>query len=168
MLMFLPVMAFQETAAKESAPKPTLAEVMATATPYEKKRIEFYRNMPWDGIRVRGLYEKLPDGHLVVYMVIPDSPGARAGIQPGDIILTMNGEDVSKFNSSSLFHFMTSLEIGEDLIYVIKRDGKELKVPVTLTAPLESIMAEWMLEFREKKKKKMAEGTGKDGETKDW
>lgn len=155
LLGLLPVGAFQEEKPQEKPFNPQ--EILESANKYEQKRIAFYRELPWDGIRVRGLYERKPDGHLIVYMIVPDSPGERAGIQPGDIILTMNGEDASAFTSSTLFQFMTSLEVGDELIYEIKRDGKKLTIPVKLSAPTEALIAEWLLEWRSKaeEKKKM-------------
>jgi predicted metalloprotease with PDZ domain len=162
----LPAQAFQKEESK--AEKPTPAEILATAQGYELKRINFYRTMPWDGIRVRGLYEKAEDGELHVRMIVPNSPGERAGIKPGDIIVTMNGKVAKEFSSSSLFHFMTSLEIGEELIYEILRDGKKLTIPVKLTAPTEAVMAEWLLEMRAKKKwkKEQMEKKKKEAEPK--
>lgn len=155
----LPVGAFQEEKPKEKTIN--TEEVLTSANEYEQKRIAFYRKLPWDGIRVRGLYERQLDGHLVVYMVVPNSPGERAGILPGDIILTMNGEAASDFTSSTLFQFMTSLEIGDKLIYEIERNGTKLTIPVTLSAPTEALIAEWLLEWRskaeEKRKQEQAE-----------
>jgi serine protease Do len=67
----------------------------------------------------------------VVRVVEPDSPAAKAGIQPGDVIVRVNGDDVK--NATILTGILRDRKPGDQLSVVLVRAGKELTVPVTLT-----------------------------------
>lgn len=53
-----------------------------------------------------------------VYKVMPDSPGAEAGIEVGDVIQTIDGRPAGEFTMSALSDYL-------------KRDGKTVKITVT-------------------------------------
>jgi carboxyl-terminal processing protease len=42
-----------------------------------------------------GAEVRMKDGHVVIVAPLPDSPAMRAGLKPGDIVLKVNGDDVS-------------------------------------------------------------------------
>ena len=68
-----------------------------------------------------------PRGALVT-TVIKDGPGAKAGVQPGDIILTVNEHIVE--TSSELPAVVARIKPGNDATLTVWRDGKEQKVKV--------------------------------------
>ena len=68
-----------------------------------------------------------PRGALVT-TVIKDGPGAKAGVKPGDIILTVNDHVVE--TSSELPAVVARIKPGNDATLTVWRDGKEQKVKV--------------------------------------
>lgn len=59
--------------------------------------------------------------------VQPDSAAARAGFQPGDMILSIDGGGIERFEE---IRSIVSIEPGQPLTFVVRREGRE----VTLTA----------------------------------
>jgi serine protease Do len=73
---------------------------------------------------------KRPDGALVA-SVAPDSPAAKAGLQPGDVITEVNGEPVTSSGSlSSRIGLMTP---GQTAHLKVWRDKESRDVAVNLT-----------------------------------
>ena len=72
-----------------------------------------------------------PRGALVT-TVIKDGPGAKAGVQPGDIILTVNEHVVE--TSSELPAVVARIKPGNDANLTVWREGKEQKVRVKVDA----------------------------------
>jgi serine protease Do len=78
---------------------------------------------------------KLPDSRgALVRDVTAGSPGAKAGLQPGDVIRSVDGNDVAQ--SSDLPPIIGAMAPGTRVELGVLRDGKLLKVPVVL-APLD-------------------------------
>jgi len=81
------------------------------------------------GIQTRGLQPDETsadtDG-VTVADVMPGSPAAQAGVQPGDVIRKFNGRDVKDINALRTFVAQTQLNKQVDLEIV--RSGKPLKV----------------------------------------
>lgn len=86
------------------------------------------------GISVLTAQRALPDGTsaLEVYEVTPDSPGDEAGLQPGDLLVTADGESLS--TSSDLLRVRRRHAAGEALHLEVWRDGKLFEVDVILRA----------------------------------
>jgi serine protease Do len=66
----------------------------------------------------------------VVTQVDPDSPGAKAGLQIGDVITEINGEKVN--DSGELQVFVTQQRPGTKVELTILRNGKRMNMPITL------------------------------------
>jgi serine protease Do len=70
-----------------------------------------------------------PNGALVG-MVPPDGPGAKAGIKPGDVILELNGKQVT--DSRELPPKVADMKPGSEARLKIWRDGKAFDLGVTV------------------------------------
>jgi serine protease Do len=68
----------------------------------------------------------------VVTEVEPDSPGAKAGLQIGDVISEINGHQVS--DSGELQVEVEQKQPGTKIELTVLRDGKTLTVPLTIEA----------------------------------
>jgi serine protease Do len=70
-----------------------------------------------------------PRGVLVT-QVNEDTPAERAGLQDGDIILSVDGKEIK--NPSMLRNVISLSEVGQEVDLLIVRDTKEKNVSVTL------------------------------------
>ena len=66
----------------------------------------------------------------VISEVQPDSPGAKAGLKVGDVIVGLDGQKVS--DAGQLQAEVSSKHPGTKVTLDVLRDGKNLSVPVTL------------------------------------
>lgn len=62
--------------------------------------------------------------------IVPGSPAGRAGIKENDIILSINGEKLTE--DEDIRDILQKFQVGEDLELDVLRNGKEMKVKVTL------------------------------------
>ena len=65
-----------------------------------------------------------------IVSVVPDAAAAQAGIEAGDIILKINGNEVSDLQSLS--SILAELDVGQTVPVTVQRDGATRDVPVTL------------------------------------
>lgn len=84
------------------------------------------------GITVLTAQRALPDGTsaLEVYEVTPGSPGDEAGLQPGDLIITADGESLS--TSGDLLRIRRRHTVGEALHLEVWRNGTLFETDVIL------------------------------------
>ena len=89
------------------------------------------------GVALRPLDEELasqlglPDARgALVEAVGQDSPAAKAGIRPGDLIVKFNDREIRDF--SELRRRVAQSKIGEDLQVEVLRDGKKVPLKVRL------------------------------------
>jgi len=73
---------------------------------------------------------------VLVVEVSPDTPGAKAGLQPGDVVTAFNGKAVNR--SSELQRLVGAAPVGSKAELTVLRDGKT----ITLTATLEELKDE--------------------------
>jgi carboxyl-terminal processing protease len=90
------------------------------------------------------------DGQLLVVTPIDDTPAMRAGIQPQDKIIEINGNPTEKMNINEAVKLMRGT-VGSSVTIKIKR--KNLKEPLTFTLNRELIKIQFIKsEFVEDKK----------------
>jgi len=73
--------------------------------------------------------ESTPTGGVVT-QVEPDSPGAKAGLQIGDVITEIDGQKVN--DAGELQVLVGQKQPGSKIMLKVLRDGKSMTVPVTL------------------------------------
>lgn len=80
---------------------------------------------PFLGVRVRQLEEGAE-----VLEVVPESPAERAGLREGDLILAVDGEDVT--TETPLVNLIAAHEPGDTVALTIERHGREQEIEVRL------------------------------------
>jgi serine protease Do len=68
----------------------------------------------------------------VVGDVVPGSPAEGAQLEPGDVIVAIDGKPVA--SSESLTGYVRARTVGQESTLTVVRDGASREVPVTLTA----------------------------------
>ncbi|MBN1679938.1 MAG: RIP metalloprotease RseP [Anaerolineae bacterium] len=71
---------------------------------------------------------------VTVYDIMPDSPAAAAGLQEGDILLELNGEEIK---SADRFNTSISDQANETVTLLVQRDGEPFELALT-AQPVES------------------------------
>lgn len=72
-------------------------------------------------------------GHgVVVNNVFPDTPGAKAGLKPGDVIVKVQGQEVG--SPQQLQGLVERLPAGKPYEFVVMRDGKPMDLNVAVAA----------------------------------
>ena len=118
-------------------PAPLVAAFLDQA---EAGRERFAR--PWAGLRgqpveadlAEALGLEVPRG-LLVAELHPESPFARAGIAPGDVILAIDGGEVN--GAAGLRYRLSVAGPGREVAVTRLRDGRESEVTVALSPPPE-------------------------------
>jgi putative serine protease PepD len=83
----------------------------------------------YDGEGARIATASAPDG---TPPIVPGGPADQAGLEPGDVVLAIDGEAVE--GSSELIVAIRSREPGEVVTLTVRRDGEERDYEVTLGA----------------------------------
>lgn len=73
----------------------------------------------------------------VITSVVAESQASKAGLQPGDILVKINGRDVK--NAGDVRNRFGLLIVGKQVVFDILRAGKSKKITITIT-PIEEIM----------------------------
>jgi predicted Ser/Thr protein kinase len=87
------------------------------------------------------IYLEFRSGQLIVTQVLPNSPFDQASVQPGDAILSIDGQRVVSTLDSA--RILANLEIGETCHFEISHHGRKLEVLV----PVSYALALWNREM---------------------
>lgn len=94
------------------------------------------------GIMIQSLTPSLADAfHLpnttgvIVTQVTANSPAAKAGIQTGDIVQSLNGQSVT--DAVQITNIIGLLRVGDSVDVKLLRAGKTLDIPVIIASPAE-------------------------------
>ncbi|HYV19648.1 MAG TPA: PDZ domain-containing protein [Verrucomicrobiae bacterium] len=83
----------------------------------------------WIGIE----YEPAEGGTITVQKVVPGSPAEKAGLQPGDVLFSINGVEIRNENNQALMKI--DRRPGQTLHYVVKRNG--------VGKPIDIVLGQW-------------------------
>jgi membrane-associated protease RseP (regulator of RpoE activity) len=83
----------------------------------------------WIGIE----YEPAEGGTITVQKVVPGSPAEKAGLQPGDVLFSINGVEIRNENNAALMKI--DRRPGQTLHYVVKRNG--------VGKPIDIVLGQW-------------------------
>lgn len=104
----------------------------------------------WLGVRIQNVTQDIAEGlnldksrGALVASVTSDGPGAKAGIQPGDVILKFNGRDITEMHRLPLIVAETEVDAVVDVLVFRKGKTVTLKVKVgELTSKDDETLAE--------------------------
>lgn len=85
---------------------------------------------------------------LTIRNVVPDGPGAKAGLQPGDVITKVGDKEISNYDD--LVNIVAHHNPGDKLTFHVMREGKTKDVMVTLAARPQRTIREGAREPRER------------------
>ncbi len=95
---------------------------------------------PWIGARSQTLTDEMaksfgldaPEG-VVITDIWPEGPAARAGLARGDVVVSVNGEDVN--DDAGLTYRVATRRPGDPLVLKVRRAGQLRTVTVTAETP---------------------------------
>ncbi|MFQ6079062.1 MAG: ChaN family lipoprotein [Thermodesulfobacteriota bacterium] len=91
-----------------------------------------YKDLKGEKVRLGVMLEEA-DGNLKVSKVLKESLAAKAGIQPGDILVSMDGEDLRE--SFDLLYLLDRKRPGDSGRLLIRREEKSLEMTVHFQTP---------------------------------
>lgn len=72
-----------------------------------------------------GLEQTQQAFYVQILGIVPDAPGAKAGILPGDVVIALNGQS---FDSTNTFRELISENAGKDVTMTLRRGDETLDV----------------------------------------
>ena len=109
----------EELIAKGKVDHPFLGIQMAAITPELKQELSRQKSLNVDA-----------DEGILIVSVVPDSPAARAGLKPGDIIKSVEGEEITK--ADQVQQAVAKTDVGEKLNLGLLRNEKQLEQKITV------------------------------------
>jgi uncharacterized iron-regulated protein len=101
--------------------------------PYDFQVYQAYEDLPETVVRLGVMIEAAPAGHgLVLKEVQPDSNAERAGLQQGDLLLSLDGESLTE--NFDLTYAVQQKHPGDRGVVQVERQGKTLKLEVVFLA----------------------------------
>lgn len=101
-----------------------------------------FKNTGWIGVELDATEDQ--PGYTV-RNVVPGSPAAKADLRAGDILWSFEGTVLSAENDAALMKARKEkLKVGSTVLYVIKRDGNEIPVKITLEAWPADLVAKYV------------------------
>ena len=102
-----------------------------------------YISKPYVGVSVSDVNQQtqlygIPAG-AAVQAVSDDSPAAKAGLQAGDVITSVNGTEIT--GSSDLVSLVSEAAIGDMLTMTVYRQGSTMELTVTVGEQVQSALA---------------------------
>ncbi|MCB1043980.1 MAG: PDZ domain-containing protein [Acidobacteria bacterium] len=123
----------ERTKVYKRCPRPTEACLQAQA--------EAYLNTAWDGLRVEGVGSSDP---VRVVEIEAESPAEHSNFKVGDILVSLDGQAMQDWTNEDLIKVMKNLKVGQNITYLVDRDGKRFDVSITLAAPPVDMVAGWI------------------------
>ncbi|MEM7051884.1 MAG: PDZ domain-containing protein [Acidobacteriota bacterium] len=94
----------------------------------------------WLGIET----EKTAEGRYAVKAVTAGSPAEKAGFQAGDVLVALNGVELSKENKKKLAKVKKSLGPNVKAEYTVKRSGGKKNLTAWLAEVPDTVLAQWI------------------------
>lgn len=85
--------------------------------------------------------EKTEKG-ILVKAVVPDSPAQAAGFRGGDVLLAMNGIELTDANKEAIVAAKKALAPGSQATYTVLREGARKQLVATLTPMPRAVIAQ--------------------------
>ena len=86
-------------------------------------------------------FKENKDGSLTIKKVIEGTPAEKAGIQAGDVFVSINGLQFNKKNHEAISKFKKP---GKEVTCVIKRGGSERSIKMVLAPMPADVMAKYI------------------------
>lgn len=99
----------------------------------------------WIGVMIQEVTPQLaeqfdaPEGAVLVADVLDDTPAERAGLERGDVIVTLEGREVD--SASEFRNEIADFQPGKEIRLGVLRDGDRMSVDVTLDRQPEDLTA---------------------------
>jgi predicted metalloprotease with PDZ domain len=106
-----------------------------------KKMADHIQRKGWVGIEIEP--EEGGSG-MVVQGVVPDSPAARFGFRVGDKLLSFKGISYLGDHRAELKKAYTESVPGDNVTYVVERQGERVEIRIELAAVPPTVAAAWI------------------------